>query len=210
MNDDSYFYVYLNDKPTSEASGEYSTDEYYSKAFSWIETHYLNKKLQDKPFFIYLALQDTHGSFAESIIADYETEYQACCDENYSESFLNWKNCKDVRGTKFGTFLDTFKHNEMLSNNNVCENTLIMLKSDHGGSLDEASSNYTLRGGKNTFHEGEQKGTVLDGVIEGGDDEIDYQIKVIIIGDSCDDADISTVNITANVNKVLDILKRCY
>ena len=64
-----------------------SIDQYYSKAFSWIETHYTFENTQDKLFFMHLALQ-----FTESIIADYETENYEYFDETYGDSFLNLEN----------------------------------------------------------------------------------------------------------------------
>ena len=80
--------------------------------------------------------------------------------------------------TQFGMILDAFLSNDVLNNNNVWENTLIVLTSDNAGSLDKRNCNYPLRDGKNTFHEGgqrvlaiiggiipdEQRASVLDGL----------------------------------------------
>ena len=116
-SDDSYFDFYTNDEPTLEASSEYSTDQYYSKALSWIKTYYSNEETPDIPFFMYLTLQ---AIFIESILEDcnYETEYHACCDETYDASFLNWKNHKNVCGgidKQFGINLNAFSSNELIN-----------------------------------------------------------------------------------------------
>ena len=81
---------------------------------------------------------------------------------------------------QFGTFLDLFTDNDILNNINVWDNTIIVLTSNNGGSLDKGSCTYPLRGGKNTFHKGgqrvlaiigggyipeKQKGVVLDGLV---------------------------------------------
>ena len=144
---------------------EYSTDQYNILSRTlllWIQTHYSNEKTQGKPSFMYLALQAIHGSFTESILEGYETEYHAYCDETYGDSFLNLQNRKDVCGAmigidrQFDIFLDA-------NNNNVWKNTLIVLTSDNGSSLDKGSCNYALSDGKHTFHQRGQR--VLDGLV---------------------------------------------
>ena len=153
-SDDSYFDFYTNDAPTSESSGEHSTDHIIQKHYHGPQ--YSNKKTQDKLFFTPQAI---HGPFTESILEHYETEHHAYCDENYGDSFLNWKNRKDVCGaiigidTQLSTFLDAFSDNEISSSNNVCENTLIVLPMNNGGSFDEGNCIYPIRGGKNTYHQ---------------------------------------------------------
>ena len=65
--------------------------------------------------------------------------------------------CEAMLGidTQFGKLIEFFQSSEELKN--VWDNTLIIFTSDNGGSLDAGSCNYPLRGGKNTFFEGNQR-----------------------------------------------------
>ena len=95
IGDDPYFDLHTNDEPTSKASGEHSTDHIIEKHYHG--TEYSNEKAQEKSFFMHLALQAIHEPFAESILADSETEYHTYC-KTYGDSFLNNENHKNVCG----------------------------------------------------------------------------------------------------------------
>ena len=66
---------------------------YYSKTLSLQlrKTDHSSEDTHDNPYMCSV-LQ------SELILEEYETEYHACCDETYDNSFSNWENHKDVCG----------------------------------------------------------------------------------------------------------------
>ena len=105
-----------------------------------------NSELNSDTFFIYSALQASHMPFPDA-----ETDFGDTCDELYADQHDEMK----ARIKIFYKFiLDYMETGEML---NLCDNTLIIFASDNGDTLSHGSYNYTLRGAKNTYFEGNQR-----------------------------------------------------
>ena len=152
-NDEPYIDEYGED---SDAFEEYSTDLYMTKLLSLIDENHVNVDDNDnKPFFAYLGFQAIHKPFSQ------DTKYYDRCKERYDDLMKGFSNrigvCEAILGVdhQLGKFIEYFQSSKKAQK--VWDNTVIILTSDNGGSLDSASCNYPLRGGKNTFYEGNEK-----------------------------------------------------
>ena len=152
-NDDTEYYDFWENGEYYDASGTYSTYQYLDKIMSIMDDH--NSELNSDPFFIYLALQAPHMPFPDA-----ETEFGDTCDELYADQYDEMKDrdgvCEAMLGLEYfmDSLLDYLQTDDM---ENLWDNTLIVFTSDNGGALSHGSCNYPLRGGKNTYFDGNQR-----------------------------------------------------
>jgi len=150
-----YYDFWENMEPDYTAAGTYSTYQYLTKLTDIIDSH--NKADEDDyvnedPFFVYLALQAPHMPFP-----DEDTEFGTMCDTIYDKYYSDIEDrdgvCEGMLGLDYfmGSLMDYFSSDKL---KDMWENTVIIFTTDNGGALSHGSCNYPLRGGKNTYFDG--------------------------------------------------------
>eukprot|EP01060_Flectonema_neradi_P020134 TRINITY_DN27668_c0_g1_i1.p1 TRINITY_DN27668_c0_g1~~TRINITY_DN27668_c0_g1_i1.p1 ORF type:complete len:554 (+),score=113.26 TRINITY_DN27668_c0_g1_i1:49-1662(+) len=119
---------------------------YTTYSFTDFAIDRINKQDKTKPLYMYLAYQATHAAGLQGIQAEYEVvEDHYKLVKNDSQKVM--AACVTILDGGIGNIT------KALVNNNMWDNTVIILTTDNGGPLDH-TFNYPLRGGKHTFWEG--------------------------------------------------------
>jgi len=116
-----------------------------------------HKKTETKPFFIYVAWQETHSP-AESLPEFYAKYEQQSLDLGFNEDFIHHQ----AQMTSFDSIMEEVV--TYLKSNGLWDNLVLVVSSDNGGQY-EAGDNAPLRGFKSTTWEG---GIRVPGFVTGG------------------------------------------
>ena len=156
---ESYLDFWEDLEISRDYSDDYSTDQYFDILIDILNDHAdSNNAVSEDPFFVYLALQTVHDPFPTYSSESDESDYYKQCISNYESTFSSFDDrigvCECMVGVDYqmGRLMRHFESTDELKD--IWDNTIIIFTSDNGGSIDDGSCNYPLRGGKNTFYDG--------------------------------------------------------
>ena len=131
--------------PVVDQTGVYSTGLFTQSIMQAIKKY----AIEEVPFFIYAAYQAVHGPL------EVPDEYLEEC------SYIPYEKrrifCGILRAADEGIANIT----QLLQEKNMLDNTIIIFTTDNGGQTMKGSSNWPLRGGKQTVFEGGVRGTAF-------------------------------------------------
>ena len=145
-NPNYYGLDFRNDtRPVRDKNGTYSTTLFTEAVMQSIDKHATDKV----PFFIYAAYQAVRGPLQAP------EKYLKQCN------FIPYKKRRKFCGLLLAVDEGIANITQLLQEKSMLDNTIIIFTTDNGGQTMKGSSNWPLRGGKQTVFEGGVRGTAF-------------------------------------------------